>query len=466
MFRVYFVSLSLVACALVTTAGHALAAEGGVSAEMFTTNNLWMMIAAAFVFIMHLGFATLESGLTRAKNTTNILFKNTFVVCAGILTYAFVGFNLMYPGDFNGWLGFAGFGTFPAEADITSAYNDGYTYWTDFLFQAMFAATAATIVSGAVAERIKLGSFMVFAALFVALVYPIVGSWKWGGGWLDALGFYDFAGSTLVHSVGGWGALAGALLLGPRLGKYTRDGRINAIPGSNMPMATIGVFLLWLGWFGFNGGSVLNADPAAVSLTLVTTCLAASAGALAAMFTSWAISKKPDLSMALNGVLAGLVGITAGADQMAMWSAIAIGAIAGVLVVYSVIIFDRIHIDDPVGAISVHLVCGIWGTLAVGIFGAKAGFGQLGYQAAGVLAYGVTTFVAALAIFAAVRATMGLRVTPEEEMEGLDISEHGMPAYADFQTTSAIGGHALARVSESKAPAGAYAAELHLKEAR
>jgi Amt family ammonium transporter len=460
-----YVSLGLVPCLLVALAGRALAEEEGVSPEMFTVNNLWMMIAAALVFIMHLGFASLESGLTRAKNTTNILFKNTFVVCIGILTYAFVGFNLMYPGDFNGWLGFAGFGTFPAEADITSAYNTGYTYWTDFLFQAMFAATAATIVSGAVAERVKLASFMLFATVFVGLVYPIVGSWKWGGGWLDAMGFYDFAGSTLVHSVGGWGALAGALLLGPRLGKYTRDGRINAIPGSNMPMATVGVFLLWLGWFGFNGGSVLNADPAAVSLTLVTTCLAASAGGVAAMFASWGLSKKPDLSMALNGILAGLVGITAGADQMAMWSSMLIGVIAGVLVVYAVVFIDRIHIDDPVGAISVHLVCGIWGTLAVGIFGAKAGVAQLGYQAVGVAAYGVTTFTAALAIFGVVRLMMGLRVTPEEEMEGLDISEHGMPAYADFQTVSALGGHTVARKSEA-GEQGAYAAELKLNEAR
>jgi len=464
MRRLRFVRFGLVPAVLLATAGAALAQDEGVSPEMFTVNNLWMMIAAGLVFIMHLGFATLESGLTRAKNTTNILFKNTFVPCIGILTYAFVGFNLMYPGDFNGFFGFAGFGTFPGEADVTSAYNTGYTYWTDFLFQAMFAATAATIVSGAVAERIKLGSFMLFATIFVALVYPIVGSWKWGGGWLDGLGFYDFAGSTLVHSVGGWGALAGALLLGPRIGKYTRDGRVNAIPAHNMPLATVGVFLLWLGWFGFNGGSVLNADPAAVSLTLVTTCLAASAGGIAAMFTSWGISKKPDLSMALNGILAGLVGITAGADQMAMWSAMLIGAIAGVVVVYSVILIDRIHVDDPVGAISVHLVCGVWGTLAVGIFGAKAGMAQLGYQAVGIVAYGVTTFVAALLIFAVVKAMIGLRVSPEEEIEGLDLGEHGAPAYADFQTVSSLGAHPTARMDD--AGDAAYAASLKLHEAR
>jgi Amt family ammonium transporter len=443
---------------------HAMGAEEGVSPEMFTVNNLWMMIAAALVFIMHLGFATLESGLTRSKNTVNILFKNTFIICAGLLTYAVVGFNLMYPGDWmiDGVFGFAGFGTFPDEAGVTSAYNTGYTYWTDFLFQGMFAATCATIVSGAVAERIKLQSFMVFSIVFVSLVYPILGSWKWGAGWLDAMGFYDFAGSTLVHSVGGWGALAGVILLGPRMGKYTKDGRIHAIPGSNMPMATIGVFLLWLGWFGFNGGSVLNADPAAVSLTLVTTSLAAAAGGIAAMFASWAMSKKPDLSMALNGILAGLVGITAGADQMAMLSSIAIGVIAGVLVVYAVIFFDRVRLDDPVGAISVHLVCGIWGTLAVGIFGAKAGFAQLGYQLVGIAAYGVVTFASAMLIFGAVKAAMGLRVSPEEEMEGLDIGEHGMQAYPDFAQSSVGGGFMSSGTGgpKSGASAPAYATSI------
>ncbi|GIW41590.1 MAG: ammonium transporter [Candidatus Binatia bacterium] len=443
---------------LLLVASSAYAEE--VSQEMFTTNNLWMMIAAGLVFIMHLGFATLESGLTRAKNTTNILFKNTYIPCIGLVTYAFVGFNLMYPGEFNGWLGFSGFGLFPSEADVSSAYNPGYTYWTDFLFQAMFAATAATIVSGAVAERVKLGPFMVFSLFFVGLVYPIVGSWKWGGGWLDQLGFYDFAGSTLVHSVGGWGALAGVLLLGPRLGKYTKDGRIVPIPGSNMPMATVGVFLLWLGWFGFNGGSVLSADPAAVSLVLVTTCLAAAAGGLAAMFTSWIATKKPDLSMSLNGILAGLVGITAGADQMAMWSAILIGLIAGVIVVYAVMFFDRIQIDDPVGAISVHLVCGVWGTLAVGIFGQKAGLAQFAYQAVGVVAYGIASFASALAIWAILRATVGIRVSPEEEMEGLDLSEHGSPAYADFQLVGVHGAHpASPRGGGSTVSVGAFSLE-------
>jgi Amt family ammonium transporter len=425
-------------------------AEDAVSPEMFTVNNLWMMIAAALVFIMHLGFATLETGLTRAKNGTNILFKNTFIICAGILTYALCGFNLMYPGDFmiGGVFGFAGFGVAADAAAQSVAYADGnYTYWTDFLFQAMFAATAATIVSGAVAERIKLGSFMVFATIFVAIVYPIAGSWKWGAGFLDAMGFYDFAGSTLVHSVGGWGALAGALILGPRLGKYA-GGKIHPIPGSNMPMAAIGVFLLWLGWFGFNGGSVLNADAALVSLTLVTTCLAAAAGGLVAGFVSWGVAGKPDLSMALNGILAGLVGITAGADQMAMMSAIAIGAIAGAIVVFSVMFIDRIQIDDPVGAISVHLTCGIWGTLAVGIFGEMAGLTQLWHQFVGVVAYGVFTFASACILFLAIKATMGLRVSEEEEIEGLDYGEHGMHCY-DFASS---GGGVLDQVTGGGKP--------------
>jgi Amt family ammonium transporter len=405
-------------------------ADDGVTVGQFTANNVWMMLCAGLVFIMHLGFATLESGLTRAKNTTNILFMYTFIIAAGVLTYALLGFNLMYPGDFSlgAFFGFAGFGIATDAAGNTPAYADGgYTYWTDFLFQAMFAATCATIVSGAVAERVKLSSFMIFSLVFVALVYPILGSWKWGGGWLDGMGFYDFAGSTLVHSVGGWGALAGAWLLGPRLGKYVK-GHMNPIPGSNMPMAAVGVFLLWLGWFGFNGGSVLSADPELTSFTLVTTCLAASAGALAAMFTSWFTFGKPDLSMALNGILAGLVGITAGADTVGIVSSVLIGAIAGALVVGSVIFFDKIKIDDPVGAISVHLVCGVWGTLAVGIFSTNPEH-TLGIQALGVAAYGVCAFGAAMAIFGVLKVTMGIRVTEGEELEGLDLAEHGGHAY-------------------------------------
>jgi Amt family ammonium transporter len=404
-------------------------ADDGVTPGQFVANNVWMMMAAALVFIMHLGFAMVETGLTRAKNTVNILFKNTFILCVGLITYFVCGFNLMYPGEFNGFLGFAGFGLDPGADGNTPGYaSGGYTYWTDFLFQAMFAATAATIVSGAVAERIKLKSFMIFSTIFVGLVYTVAGSWKWGGGFLDAMGFYDFAGSTLVHSVGGWGALVGAMILGPRLGKYGKNGRMFPIPGSNMPSATVGVFLLWLGWFGFNGGSVLSADPELTSLVLVTTCLAAAAGGLAAMVASSIFASKPDLSMALNGILAGLVGITAGADVMTPLSAIVIGLVAGGLVVGSVIAFDRIKIDDPVGAISVHLVCGIWGTLAVGIFSTNPEH-SIVTQMIGILCYGVFTVLCAAGLFLGLKATLGIRVSEEEEIEGLDLSEHGMHAY-------------------------------------
>jgi len=417
--------VALAAMSLLPTA--ALAEEVGTGE--FVANNVWMMLASALVFIMHLGFAMVETGLTRSKNTVNILFKNTFIVCAGILTYYICGFNLMYPGEFNGFLGFAGFGLSPSPADMGTGYADGgYTYWTDFLFQAMFAATAATIVSGAVAERIKLKSFMVFTTIFVALVYTVAGSWKWGGGFLDAMGFYDFAGSTLVHSVGGWGALMGILFLGPRLGKYSKDGRTQPIPGSSMPAATIGVFLLWLGWFGFNGGSVLSANPEATSFVLVTTCLAAAAGGLGAMLAYSFISPKPDLSMALNGILAGLVGITAGADVINPGWAILVGAVAGGLVVFSVMAFDKLKLDDPVGATSVHLTCGIWGTLAVGIFSNNPEHSFV-TQLVGVGAYGLFTVVCAGSLFAAIKATMGLRVSEEEELEGLDLGEHGMHAY-------------------------------------
>lgn len=408
-----------------------------VAESLFTVHNLWMMIATALVFIMHLGFASLEAGLTQSKNTVNILFKNSIIPGIGIITYALIGFNLMYPGaDFAGKIfGFAGFGIGTDAAGLTPAYNPGYTYWTDFLFQGMFAATAATIVSGAVAERIKLSSFLVFSTLFVAIAYPITGMWKWGGGFLNEMGFYDFAGSTLVHSVGGWGALIGILLLGPRNGKYF-GGKIIPIPGHSMPLAAIGVFLLWLGWFGFNGGSVLSADPGAVSLVLVTTSIAASAGAIAAMITSWSYFKKPDITMVLNGILAGLVGITAGADQMNPLEATIVGAIAGAVVVFSVVFFDKIKLDDPVGALSVHLVCGIWGTLAVGIFGSLASLHQLWVQFVGVISVGAFTVLFTLVLWSAIKKTMGLRVSIDEEKEGLDIGEHGMEAYPDFEKVS------------------------------
>ena len=395
------------------------------------------MIATILVFIMHLGFATLEAGLTRSKNTVNILFKNTIIPGIGLLTYALVGFNLMYPGaDFAGsFFGFAGFGLSLPEGWDSSNYNAGYTYFTDFIFQAMFAATAATIVSGAVAERVKLGPFITFSILYVAFIYPIVGMWKWGGGFLNTLEtpFYDFAGSTIVHSVGGWGALVGAYLLGPRIGKYTAQG-MKAIPGHNIPMATIGVFLLWFGWFGFNGGSVLSASPGIVSKVFVTTSLAAAAGAFGALIVSYIKFKTYDITMVLNGILAGLVGITAGADQMGVLDSVIIGFVGGGLVVFGVVLFDKIKIDDPVGAISVHLIGGIWGTLAVGLFGDLAGMNQVISQLIGIGATGVFCFGAAWLIFFTLKKTIGIRVDEKEEVEGLDINEHSMRAYPDFMT--------------------------------
>ena len=405
--------------------------------ELLTINNVWMMICTALVFFMHLGFAFLEIGMTRQKNTLNILFKNIFIITVGLLLYCIVGFNLMYPGEFNGFLGFAGFGLDAPLNDagtLDLAYNEGYTYWTDFLFQGMFAATAATIVSGAVAERMKIGPFMIFTVIYVGLIYPIAGSWKWGGGFLQTLEtpFYDFAGSTLVHSVGGWAALVAVCLLGPRIGKFL-DGKPQAIPGHNIPLATAGVIILWLGWFGFNGGSVLSADPALTSITLVTTCLAAAAGGVVAAIVTFIKYKNLDLTMFLNGILGGLVGITAGADQMSPSDAILIGAIAGAIIVFAVSLIDRLKLDDPVGAIAVHLVCGIWGTLAIGIFGNLASGAQFVSQLIGVISYAAICIISSFLIIFIMKKTVGIRVSEREELEGLDAHEHGMDAYPDFR---------------------------------
>ena len=401
----------------------------------FAIDNLWLLICAAFVFIMHLGFASLESGLTQSKNTVNILYKNVFIICMGIFVYFLWGFKAMYPGPSDTWNGIIALGGwfnaegFAAVARLTDPSALSYTSYADFIFQAMFAATAATIVSGAVAERVKLSSFMVFATVLVLFAYPITGSWEWGKGWLDRLDFVDFAGSTLVHAFGGFAALGCVLVLGPRRGKYQKDGKVRPILGHSMPLATIGALLLFFGWFGFNGGSVLSADPYSVSKVFVTTALAASMGGLFSMLTSIVLLKKPDLSMALNGLLAGLVGITAGADVMSPLASLIIGAIAGVLVVISVLFFDRFKIDDPVGAISVHGVCGIWGTLAVGIWGAAPFFVQL----LGTFTVSLFAFIFSFAVFSLLKVTMGVRVDEEEEYEGLDIGEHGQEAYPDFQ---------------------------------
>jgi Amt family ammonium transporter len=402
----------------------------------FALSNLWVLICAFLVFIMHLGFASIESGLCQRKNTVNILFKNVFIISSGLLLYAVWGFNAMYPlGNWSITEVFAFGGPLSMEGNNGADLSYGgtalaQTGWADFIFHAMFDATAATIVSGAVAERVKLTSFMLFAVLLVGIAYPITGGWKWGEGWLDQMGFYDFAGSSVVHAFGGFAALACVLVLGPRAGKYTANG-VKPILPSNMPLASIGAFLLWFGWFGFNGGSVLSAAPNAISYVIMTTSLGAAAGGLGAMGISWAILKKPDLSMSLNGILAGLVAVTAGADQLSILGSVIAGAIGGGLVVCSVLFFDKIKIDDPVGAISVHGICGIWGTLVIGLpFLTLQGVEtNLITQLIGTLSIGGFAFTFSFIVFSIIKVALGVRVDAEEEAEGLDVAEHGAPAY-------------------------------------
>jgi len=408
-------------------------------------DTLWVLIAGVLVFFMQAGFAMVETGFTRAKNACNILMKNVMDFSIGTIAFWAVGFGVMF-GAGNLFFGTSGF--FLKDTGSTFASLD----WTSvpllckYFFQLVFAATAATIVSGAMAERTKFNSYLIYSVAITALIYPVVGHWIWGGGWLAEMGMWDFAGSTVVHSVGGWLALAGAIVLGPRIGKYNRDKSSNAIPGHNIPLAALGVFILWLGWFGFNPGSTMEATRSIAHIA-VTTNLAAAAGAIAAMFTAWIAFKKPDTSMTLNGVLAGLVGITAPCAFVSPASAIVIGAVAGILVVASVVFFDRcLHIDDPVGAISVHGVCGLWGTLAVGLFAQKAysqdvgngllfsgGSKLLGIQALGALSVFAWCMVTGFALFYVIKLVAGLRVTREEELRGLDIGEHGMESYSGFQ---------------------------------
>ena len=436
--------LSTATCSLALM-GSAYAGDDSAAAiadVKFLIDNLWILISAALVFIMHLGFASVEAGMCQRKNTVNIMFKNVFIVCIGAVGYMLWGFNAMYPADWtiaNIFAAGAPLTNTPTDAELSRFYASeegtaSYTIWSDFIFQAMFAATAATIVSGAVAERVKLSSFMIFAAILVTFLYPITGSWEWGCGWLDQMNFADFAGSSLVHAFGGFAALACVIVLGPRVGKYTKNG-IKPILPSNLPLANIGVFLLFLGWFGFNGGSVLSADAAGVSHVFVTTAMAGFAGGLAAIAMSWILTKKPDLSMALNGMLAGLVSITAGADVISPFAALAAGAIGGVLVVLAVGFFDKIKIDDPVGAISVHGVCGIWGTLSVAIFGTKEVIAEAGItfstQLIGTLSISAFAFVTSFILFYIIKLVMGVRVDEQEEHEGLDVAEHGVPAYND-----------------------------------
>ena len=404
----------------------------------FLANNLWLLIAAVLVIFMNAGFAMVEAGMCRQKNAVNILAKNLIVFAIAVSAYWLIGYSLMYGGSIkDGWLFFNGLFFDPTvTADMVK--EGALVPSVDFLFQAAFAGTAATIVSGLVAERIKFGEFVVFSLVLTAFIYPIAGAWKWNGdGWLNKLGFIDFAGSTLVHSVGAWAGLVGAILLGPRIGKFV-GGKAQAIPGHNLAIATLGCLILWIGWYGFNAGSELAMD-AAVPYIAVTTTLAAAGGGIAATLLSQILGGKPDLTMTINGILAGLVSVTAGCDGVSMVAAWVIGFIGGVLVVFSVSFIDSLKIDDPVGAFSVHGTCGIWGTLAVGLFNTDAGLftghgpAQLGLQFLGVIVYAVFTIVASLIAWSVIGAIFGgIRVTEKEEIEGLDIGEHGMEAYPDF----------------------------------
>ena len=404
-------------------------------------NTVWILVASVLVIFMNAGFGMLETGFCRQKNAVNILSKNLIVFALATVAYWAIGFSLMYgAGNGNAFIGFGGWGLSsgdPATYGL-DPFPSGLPISVSFLFQVAFAATAATIVSGAVAERIKYSSFLIFSLLLTAISYPITGHWVWSGdGWLGTVagGFHDFAGSTVVHSVGGWAALVGAAILGPRIGRY-EDGEPRALPGHNMSIATLGCLILWIGWFGFNPGSELAAT-SNIAYIAVTTNLAAAAGGVTGTFTSWIKDGKPDLSMSINGILAGLVAITAGCDAMPYWAAVLTGAIGGIIVVFSVSFFDSIQIDDPVGATSVHLVNGIWGTLAVGIF--DPGTNPLA-QIAGILSIGGFTVLASVIFWYAIGAvTGGIRVTPEEELEGLDIGEHGMEAYHGFLKESEMG---------------------------
>ncbi len=395
-------------------------------------NFVWTLIAAFMVFLMQAGFAMVEAGFTRAKNACNILMKNVMDFSIGALSFWAIGFGLMF-GATNGLFGTSDF-FFSGATGEGEAWN--YAFW---MFQTVFAATAATIISGAVAERTKFSAYMFYSVFVTGLIYPVFGSWAWGSlyngsGWLEGLGFIDFAGSTVVHSVGGWLALAGAIVVGPRLGKYDKNGAAKPIPGHSLPLAALGVFILWFGWYGFNPGSTTTGDTS-IAIIAVTTTLAAAAGAIAAMASTWIKYGKADIGMTLNGALAGLVGITAGCANVSPVSAVIIGAVSGVLVLYSVLFFDKIKVDDPVGAISVHGVCGAWGTLAAGIFD-SAGFSikTIMVQLAGIGAAFVWCMVAGLILFKAIDMIIGMRVSKEEEMSGLDFTEHGANAYPDFQT--------------------------------
>jgi Amt family ammonium transporter len=396
---------------------------------------VWTLVAAALVFFMQAGFAMVETGFTRAKNAVNIMMKNLMDFAMGSLAFWAIGFGIMFGASSTGWFGTSGF--------FLSDFQVGGDPWVlaFWMFQVVFAATAATIVSGAMAERTKFSGYLIYSVVVSAVIYPIFGSWAWGGlykggGWLESLGFIDFAGSTVVHSVGGWASLAGAIVLGPRMGKYTKDGKIRPILGHNLPLAALGVFILWLGWFGFNPGSTTAANKD-IAMIFVNTNLAAAAGCVLAMTTSWIKFGKPEIGMSLNGALAGLVAITSPCASVTPLSAIIIGAAAGVIVVLAVLFFDKIKVDDPVGAISVHGVCGAWGTLAAGFFNIGGTSAKIiGVQILGIATCFLWVFPTAFILFKLIDKTIGLRVTPEEELEGLDIAEHGGNAYPDFEVSS------------------------------
>jgi Amt family ammonium transporter len=426
-----------IALSLVLGAGRVVAQELTMADVSAAFDMIWLVVAAALVFFMQAGFAMVETGLTRAKNAGNIIMKNLMDFSVGAIAYWAIGWALMYGASAGGFIGTDQF--FLAGAESAT--------YRDWFFQVVFAATAATIVSGAMAERTKFTGYLLYSVFVSGLIYPISGHWIWNGGWLASMGFHDFAGSTVVHSVGAWAAMIGAIMLGARKGKYVKvNGQVTvkAIPGHNMPLAALGVFILWFGWYGFNAGSTLSGTDTDIAWVAVTTTLAAGAGAIAAMFTSWIWFKKPDPSFSLNGALAGLVGITAGTWVINPLGSIIVGAIAGVLVVFSVELFDKVfHIDDPVGAISVHGICGAWGTLAVGIFGdlSKIGSGlsrggQIGVQALGIGAVLLWVVVTALILFGILKAVGLLRVNEKEELEGLDLSEHGSESYSGFQIFS------------------------------
>jgi Amt family ammonium transporter len=432
------------ALAILAAAAPAAAQEAAVAADQVTVDTLWVLFAACLVFFMQAGFALLEAGLQSARNVVNILMKNVMDFTIASIAFWIVGFALMF-GAGNAFFGSSGWFLGGGEGVFDSLSWTPVPLEAKFFFQLVFAGTAATIVSGAVGGRVKFSGYIVFSLVMTALIYPVIGHWIWGGGWLAALGFFDFAGSTVVHGVGGFAALAGAMVVGPRIGRYGADGKPRAMPGHNLTLAALGVFILWLGWFGFNPGSTMVADAGAIAHIFVTTNAAAATGALAAMCLSWILFKKPDISMTLNGALAGLVSITAPCAFVGMGSAAAIGAIGGIVVVGGVLFFDRVRVDDPVGAIAVHGVCGIWGTVSLGLFasapyaGGEAlpglglffggGVSQLSIQTMGAFAACGAAFVASYALFSLVKATIGIRVTPAEEIEGLDLAEHGNEAY-------------------------------------